>query len=256
MANFTSYVICTSPRSGSTLLCKLLAGTGQSGNPSSLFHRPSLSAWLKAYQLSDRPFADEREALHAVFRAARDQGTGGTGIFGLRLQRHSFAFFTEKLALLHPTLAADGERFQAAFGKTLFIHLTRSNKLEQAISLVKANQTGLWHMRSDGTELERLSEPKDPVYDADEIARNLAQLTAFDLDWNAWFQTEGIDPMQVSYDQLSADPKAVLSSILDRLGLDPTLADGITPPVAKLADATNRAWARRFVTEPRVIAPL
>ncbi|HBF29284.1 Stf0 family sulfotransferase, partial [Rhizobium sp.] len=31
MAKFSSYVICTSPRSGSTLLCKLLAATGISG---------------------------------------------------------------------------------------------------------------------------------------------------------------------------------------------------------------------------------
>ncbi|MEM1201062.1 MAG: Stf0 family sulfotransferase, partial [Pseudomonadota bacterium] len=33
MAGFDAYVICTSPRSGSTLLCKLLAPTGIAGKP-------------------------------------------------------------------------------------------------------------------------------------------------------------------------------------------------------------------------------
>jgi LPS sulfotransferase NodH len=35
----TSYIICTMPRSGSTLLCKLLASTGRTGNPNSFYHR-------------------------------------------------------------------------------------------------------------------------------------------------------------------------------------------------------------------------
>ncbi|MBT6203829.1 MAG: sulfotransferase, partial [Rhodospirillaceae bacterium] len=43
MARYQSYVICTSPRSGSTLLCSLLAATGLAGNPCSHFHDPSIS---------------------------------------------------------------------------------------------------------------------------------------------------------------------------------------------------------------------
>ena len=43
MAKYESYVLCTSPRSGSTLLCKLLAATGVAGNPDSYFHRPAVS---------------------------------------------------------------------------------------------------------------------------------------------------------------------------------------------------------------------
>ena len=38
MADFEAYVICTSPRSGSTLLCKLLVATGVAGLPASHFH--------------------------------------------------------------------------------------------------------------------------------------------------------------------------------------------------------------------------
>ena len=251
MARYQSYVICTSPRSGSTLLCKLLAATGISGIPGSYFHTPSISDWLNDLDLAAPEGAAERDVLAAIFGAARATGTGDTGLFGLRLQRPSFAFFMQKLAVLHPGLSSDIERFEAAFGTTLFIHLTRPNKLAQAISLVKASQTGLWHMAPDGTELERLSVPKEPVYDGDEIARQLAELTSLDQGWKDWFAGENIEPLRVTYDELSAGPANVLAQILEQLGLDRQAARGISPGVAKLADETSRSWTERFLAERR-----
>ncbi|MGJ8535483.1 MAG: Stf0 family sulfotransferase [Alphaproteobacteria bacterium] len=249
MAKYQSYVICTSPRSGSTLLCKLLAATGISGNPNSYFHNPSIADWTRSLDLAPDQDTAERDVLRAVFGAVRARGTDDTGIFGLRVQRKSFDFLIQKMNVLHPGLNSDAERFQAAFGNTLFIHLTRSNKLEQAISLVKATQTGLWHKAPDGTELERASSPKEPVYDADEIALHLANLTALDEDWKTWFANETIDPFQLSYDMLSADPAGELARILEALGLDTAAANGIRPGVAKLADLTSRDWQDRFLAE-------
>lgn len=210
MAKYQSYVICTSPRCGSTLLCSLLAATGIAGKPESHFHNPSLSEWLSDFGLTPKDPSSERDMLRDVFDAARKHGTQNTGIFGLRLQRHSFSFFMRQVDTLHPNLPSDLERFQAAFGDTLFIHLSRTNKIEQAVSYVKATQTGLWHMAPDGTELERLSEPQEPVYNADEIANQLAALTTQDDDWEGWFSNEGITPLRIRYDVLSNDPAAVL----------------------------------------------
>ena len=186
MAKYDSYIICTSPRSGSTLLCKLLAATGVAGNPDSYFHRPSISEWLADLGLTRKPSAPEREPLEEIFRAAIAKGTLD-GVFGLRLQRHSFAFFTEKLAVLYPEHSNDVERLQAAFGRTLFVHLTRRDKVAQAVSYVKAQQTGLWHAAPDGTELERLSPPREPAYDASEIRTCLEEVTAHDHGWERWF---------------------------------------------------------------------
>lgn len=249
MAKYQSYVICTSPRSGSTLLCKLLAATGISGNPNSYFHNPSIEDWMRSLDVSLDQNTAERDVLGAIFDAVRARGTNHTGLFGLRVQRKSFDFLMQKMTILHPGLNNDAERFEAAFGNTLFIHLTRSNKLEQAISLVKATQTGLWHKAPDGTELERASSPKEPVYDAAEIALHLANLTALDEDWKNWFANEKIDPFHLSYDALSAHPAEALARILEALELDSAAAEGISPGVAKLADSTSRDWQERFLAE-------
>lgn len=249
VARLTSYVICTSPRSGSTMLCGLLATTGHMGAPNSHFHTPSLASWLKTYDLRRSDFATEQQTLAAIFAAAKVLGTGGTDVFGLRLQRDSFDFFMQQTALLFPDATSDLARIEAAFGPTLFIHLTRPNKLEQAISRVKAAQTGLWHRAKDGSEMERSSPAKAPAYDAEAITHHMADLTALDHAWNAWFDREGIAPLRISYDTLSTDPPSVLRSILQEMGRNPDIADGVVAPTSKLADETSRAWAERFLAE-------
>lgn len=249
--NYQSLVICTSPRSGSTLLCKLLAATGKAGNPNSHFHEPSLDKWLKSYDLSAEEFSSDLERLEAVFKAAKVLGTNGTGMFALRMQRKSFDFFSRQLEILHPGLPTDRARIEAAFGRTLFIHLTRKDKIAQAVSFVKATQSGLWHRSADGTELERLSEPRDPAYDAEQIASHFQQMNTYEEEWARWFSAERIEPLRITYDELSSDPEAVLIRIFDALGFEHAAVRGIAPPVARLSDATNREWIDRFAMELR-----
>lgn len=246
MAKFDSYVICTSPRSGSTLLCSLLAATGVAGNPESYFHEPALADWLDRFNLTPDPDKPERNVLADIFRAAIAKGSLGTGVFGLRLQRHSFEFFMEKLSLLYPGRQDDRDRFAAAFGETLFVHLTRADKVDQAVSYVMANRTGLWHRAPDGTELERLAAPRTPVYDEAEIRRHYTELMTLDTAWEDWFSNQDIAPLRLTYDALSADPIETLCQVLDRLGLDRKAAQDVSPGVAKLADSTNRDWVARF----------
>ena len=246
---FASYFICTSPRSGSTLLCGLLGATGVAGRPRSHFHEPSLDGWLDAYGLAGRAFRTQPEALRAVFDAARNCGTGGTNLFGLRMQQGSFPYFTEQVAVLRPGLRSDAAGIEAEFGPTLFVHLTRPDKLDQAISRVRAEQTGLWHRNADGSELERLSPPAEPHYDPGAIARHRDDLAAQDAAWTAWFEDEGIDPLRIRYDDLAGDPRGTLARVLTALGFDPETAGSVQPPTAKLADTVSRDWRRRFEAE-------
>lgn len=249
MAKTQSYILCTSPRSGSTLLCKLLAATRQAGKPESYFHDPSLEDWLHEYGLTPDPSASEQNKLAAVFAAVRTRGAAGTGLFGLRLQRGSFDYLAQKLGVLHAGHSSDAARFEAAFGQTLFIHLTRLDKLEQAISLTKAGQTGLWHQAPDGTELERLSAPQEPAYDRAMIAQNLKEVSALDRAWSDWFAQEKVEPLRITYEELSHDPQGVLMTALEALGVNRKAAQNVRPGVAKLADEQSRLWKQRFLID-------
>jgi LPS sulfotransferase NodH len=246
---YDSYVICTSPRSGSTLLCNLLATTGVAGNPASYFHFPSISDWLNNFNLTPDASMSERNVLDTIIKAAIAEGSLDTGMFGLRIQRHSFDYFTQKLAILYPELSSDTQRFHEAFGRTAFLHLTRRDKFEQAISYVKAEQTGLWHMAADGTEIERLSPPQAAAYDPERIGACFEEMKSYDRHWERWFVTENIVPLRISYEELSAHPIKMLREILGHLGLDCEATSDVEPGVAKMADKTSQDWVARFRSE-------
>lgn len=246
MKVFASYVICTSPRSGSTLLCKLLAATRVAGNPASYFHGSSVEDWLDELGLPSDTSAPESDVLKTAFGEATRLGRDGTGVFGLRQQQQYLEFLREKLAVVRPQGRTDRERLESLFGPMLFLHLSRADKLAQAVSCLKAEQSGLWHVAANGSELERLAPHREPIYDFDAVRRCVEMLTDYDRKWEEWFRRETIDPLRISYDELSADPTGTLRHVLCRLGLGSAAADGIEPDVKKLADSTSQDWMARY----------
>lgn len=217
--------------------------------PDSHFHSPSVERWLKVYGLDETPFASREAALRAVFEAALTRGTADTDIFGLRMQRGSFGFFMEQLSFLSPGALNDISRIENVFGSTTFIHLSRKDRVSQAISRVRAEQTGLWHRHADGSEMERLAPPKEPHYDPDAIARHIEELNTLDAEWERWFEQHKLEPLRIAYDALSADPQKVLSEVLSSIGCDPTVAEQVETPTAKLADRESQDWRQRFLSE-------
>jgi len=67
---FDGYIICGTPRTGSTLLCKLLASTGTSGDPHSFYRRQDISEWADEWKLPARDTMGELEFNVAYLDAA------------------------------------------------------------------------------------------------------------------------------------------------------------------------------------------
>ena len=133
--------------------------------------------------------------------------------------RENLDEFSAILDQVFPKLPSDRARLEKAFGNILYIHLSREDKLAQAISLVKAEQTGLWHIAPDGTEIERLAPPEEPRYDFERINREVLELESYDTAWNSWFDAQGIEPLRIGYEILSANPAATLIGICEALGI-------------------------------------
>ncbi len=240
------YIICSTPRTGSTLLCGLLASTKTAGDPHSFYRRQNIAEWAEEWGLPSRDTVSPHEFDVAYLEAAIRAGTGGTGVFGLRLMRENLDELSAILDGIFPDLPPDKARFEKAFGRVLYIHLSRENKLAQAVSLIKAEQTGLWHIAPDGTEIERVAPPQEPRYDFERIQRKLAELEAYDAAWNVWFVEQGITPLRIGYERLSVNPAATLASICEALGVLPPIAADVKPGVAKLSDDISVDWVRRY----------
>lgn len=243
---FDAYIICGTPRTGSTLLCNLLASTRRTGDPHSFYRRQNIQEWAEEWGLPERGKMSELDFDVAYLNAAIAAGKGGTGIFGLRLMRENLGELSAILDRIHPGLPSDKVRYEKAFGRVLYLHLSRQDKLAQAISRVKAEQTGLWHVAPDGTELERVGPPAEPRYDFQRIEDEVRELEAFDTAWNIWFAQQHIIPLRIAYERLAGDPAATLISICQALGVQPPNADDVRPGVAKLSDETSLDWMRRY----------
>jgi trehalose 2-sulfotransferase len=241
-----AYIICGTPRTGSTLLCDLLAATRIAGSPDSFFMSPIDPRWARQWQLPIRGNMGEADFNAAYLKAVIKAGRGGTEVFGLRLMEESLAYLSDFLRKLFPHITSDKARLERAFDSILYIHLRRADKAAQAISRVMAEQTGLWHAAPDGTEIERLAPAWEPHYDFNRIARQVAQLEHYEAAWVSWFSQQGIKPLRVDYESLSADPAAALDRICSALGLSPPHRGSVKPGTAKLSNETNSDWLERY----------
>ena len=236
-----AYIICSTARSGTTLLCAMLAETGVAGRPDSFFRQVSLSDWATDWGLAPGGGIDA-----AYLAATIEEGRGGTDLFGMRLMAPDRAPACAALGRLHPAARSDAARIEAAFRRTAFIHLSRADKLAQAVSLIRAEQSGLWHRNADGSVREELEGEGTQGFDAPRIAAQIARLTELDAGWRAWFVREGLTPLTLTYEELAADPTGTLARVLAHVGRDPARAAGVAPPTRQLRDAVSAAWIARF----------
>jgi len=250
-----SYILCSTPRSGSTLLCGLLSATGAAGEPDSYFMGDLDPVWIKEWGLPPREGRDAPGYAAAYLKAAIMAGKGGTAVFGLRLMQRDLESFLRLIGEANPGSPSDKARLEAAFGETRFLHLSRADKLAQAVSLVRAEQTGLWHIAPDGRELERLAPPQPPRYDFARIAQTLSRLEQQEAAWLRWFAAQGFEPLPLTYEELATDPARTLLRVCRFLELPAPSEERPRPSVAKLADALSADWMRRFREERGKSAP-
>jgi LPS sulfotransferase NodH len=189
------------------LLCDLLSGTGIAGQPHSYYRREDILDYARKWGVSSPDVIGDEAFERTYLAAVRRAGTTQTGIFGLRLMWSSVVELFARLSAIHPDPLDDPARFELAFGQPLYIHLSRQDKVAQAVSLLKARQGGLWHRAADGTERERLAPPAPMVYNADRLAGLVEELETDDAAWNGWFARFGIAPLRLTYERLAASPQ-------------------------------------------------
>ena len=239
-----SYLICATPRSGSTLLCGLLRSTGVAGRPESFFRREDLDAYAGRWGVP-RP-ADGAVDFPYV-RAALAAGSTPTGVFGARIMWGTMTELTEALrSAAGGSTVSDSDLLSGAFGRTRFVHLRRHDRVAQAVSWARAAQTHFWH---PGEAVAPGGQA--PRFDRRQIGRLVDTIAAHEAAWNAWFGHLGLAPHGVAYDDLAADPIGVTQGVLDYLGLDLPAEAAVTMRDFRQSDNLNADWIARFADDGR-----
>jgi LPS sulfotransferase NodH len=237
--DFDSYLICATPRSGSTLLCGLLESSGVAGHPASYFNNKSLDAYADDWRIA-RP-RDGR--IDEVFvQAALAAGKTSNGVFAARIMAETLPELISGLApAASGPAVTDADLLGAQFGRLRFVHLRRCDVVAQAVSWARSLQTHFWH---PGEAVAPGGQ--DPHYDQELIGRLVATIERFEADWTVWFANHSIVPCEVMYEELAADPPRTAHKVLDYLGLDVPPDRQLVVRHRRQADHLNADWIARF----------
>lgn len=230
-----AYLICATPRTGSTLLQEALQFTKVAGNPLEYFGLPE-AHWLK--ELKDEPGETYVEKVLAA-------GTTENGVFGAKVLGHQFRPMIARLR------AHCGDRttpvapfLRQVLPDLRYILVRRADKLGQAVSAEIAQQTAVWHQ----VEYDRRKAPaKEAAFDYDHIGVFVRANEAYDRQWQDYFAANAITPLVLDYEDLATRYVDTVYKVLAFLDL-PTNVAVRRPRLEKQADERSREWMERYRT--------
>ena len=254
----TSYLVCATQRSGSTLLCELLKGTEVAGVPDEFFEdlrSTGLPRQPRQYfeepelqDIADRlaPLEPGRREQPGEFQGwfgyALHRGTSRNGVFAAKMMWNYFDDFRERLREL-PGLGdlTFNQALDQVFPQLRIVFVRRRDKVAQAVSLWKAIQTQQWR-----DELANNQNPPAAEYDYRALKHLVDELHRWDARWEDWFHATGREPIRVIYEEFTDTRAATVGRVLDALGVDPREPDGDKGPMRRQADELSRDWVSRF----------
>jgi trehalose 2-sulfotransferase len=208
-----------------------LRASGVAGWPESWFRKENRPEWAEEWGVA---LPDGSLDWPRFLAAAIKAGRHGSPVFGVRLMWDHLQGLVRDLG--------GQDDLETVFGPMRHVYLHRRDRVAQAVSRHKAEVSGTWHLG-----FEEAAVPKVPVYDFDAIEGHLREVEADHAQWQAWFATRRICPLDIAYEDLSADPQGIAQEVLEFLGL---CAPGpLQVTNRKMADAESAQWVARFRAE-------
>lgn len=194
-----SYVICTTARSGSNLLCDVLGNTRLLGRPREAFnpdfmrnggYQPHI---FEGNKITTAHFIDWIENRHRT----------PNGVFGTKVLFEDFGAFR------------GFESFHYLLNKSSLVHLRRRGKVRQAISYFFAEETGQW-IFSDIAK-KNLA---DIVYSFYKIKGHLDRLIAQDSMWTSVLSTINPSYIEIYFEDFVSDMRKTVFDVARTVSVD------------------------------------
>lgn len=252
-----STLICTTLRTGSTLLGESLYRVGGFGCPCEYYMQ---NAGPRLYA---RWAGQNFEDFNAELLQHRTDATGAFGakLFWLDIPNVLAGAGEASAATILRTGADDPDSLamaeinralSAAIGVLLpaprYIYLRREDRVAQAVSTLVAIQSGNWRS-TDG-----ISGTPEPVYSYRALLALVGWFWRCDRHWEAFFRDTATTPCRVSYTELETALGATVQRIGETFGCpvpESALMRLERPRLQRQSSTINKAFAQRFLEEFR-----
>ena len=212
-----SYMVCSVPRCGSSLLCELLCNTEVAGAPTEFFDPELMGRFRERWGASS--FGDY---LTELLR----RKTGPNGVFGVKVH---WGQLKDVLGASDHTDLFPGLRY---------VHMGREDLLRQAISWLRALQTNQWASSHDALA--------EPAFDRAQIEFYLDAIREWDAAWEEFFAAHSITPYRVVYERMVEEPVETVRGVLGFLGVATTDLEPAPLELERQADALTDEWVERY----------
>jgi LPS sulfotransferase NodH len=255
-----SYLVCATPRSGSTLLCETLRDTGIAGNPLEFFEAvpetglprqpldylaglddPAARALIAdAPPHPVAPYSDVRGVTDYAehLEKVRRLGTTANGVFGAKIMWAHLEDLGRRLGSDDLTRLVDD-----LFGRPRFVWVRRADKVRQAVSLWRAMQTQSWRAENAPAA------PGEPQFSFAAVHHLVGLLTAHDAAWGRFLAERSSAVLELTYEDIATDLAGPLRRTLEHIGVTPpNRALAARPTTRRQADERSDAWAEAYAS--------
>jgi LPS sulfotransferase NodH len=240
----TACIICTAPRTGSSLLAEALAATGCLGVPAEYFdiHEKNKSYWMQRLGI-----AESADYLEKVIAA----GSTANGVFGLKIHWHQIPALLRAFAAMAGTDLAQASKrpldvwLKSRFANCHYLWLRRRNKVAQGISYYRATLSDVWRVRA-GAKSGPVAAGRAVPFDFAEIDRHVRLVEDFDRRWLEFFNARKLRTLVLVYEDLIGDYERTIRGVCRFAGL---AADQIVigpKRLEKQADEVSLEWEQQY----------
>jgi len=231
-----TYVIASTPRSGSTLLGNTLVATGGLGAPKEYCNPTHSRNWAAKrgsllhkmmvgplQVLAGRTWNDAQRIAHLEDVRAKTIDPQ-TGWFGLKIHFHHYAKWHVAVDRLEPSA---------------WIFVRREDRVGQAVSWARALQTASWASHQKGHS--------PAIYSRRLIQRQLDAIERSEDGWNELFARRGITPLRIEHNEITRNLEGTVRTIFSTLGVPERPV--VRASLERQAGGATKVWVERFSRE-------
>jgi LPS sulfotransferase NodH len=235
-----SCIICTSPRTGSSLLSYGLQDTGLAGHPTEYFGPTGEAAFAKEFGLSGD------YSLRGYLRAMAVETASENGVLAVKLFMAHLTHLLRRARKEFGSELTESELLEECFPNPKFIFLRREDLVHQAVSFMKAINT--FQFESGHASLATGWDPEAFTYsDFSKITTYVETFRYQEREWREFFERNRISPHEVLYEDLASDYQRVVLTALASLGIAPPAGLALPQPrIAKQSDAATERIVARY----------